>query len=50
MAKQPQYDPEALKKDIEREDANIQLFLGEIEKSQQRKVELMALLAYAKKE
>jgi len=50
MATQPKYDPEALQKDIDREDDNIKLFLGEMEKSQQRKAELMVLLAQAKKE
>ena len=48
--KQPKYDPEALQRDIEREDQNVLLFLGEIEKAQVRKAELMALLAQAKKE
>lgn len=50
MVKQPKYDPIALQRDIEREDENIKLFLGEVEKSQQRKTELIVLLANIKKE
>lgn len=50
MGKQPKYNPEALQKDIDREDKNIQLFLSEIDKSQKRKAELMTLLVQAKKE
>ena len=47
--KPPNYDPEALRKDIEREEQNIELFFAEIKKSQERKMQLEILLQTALK-
>ena len=40
MARRPIYDPEALKRDIERENENIRVFNEEVKKAEQRKMEL----------
>jgi len=44
MSATPEYDSEALKDNIKREDENIALFMEEIKKAKKRKIELEFLL------
>lgn len=47
MTQQPVYDVDALKKNIEREEANVKLFTEEADKARDRKAELKEMLRVA---